>query len=433
VAIATAVLLAIPTSAATASGGGPFDRLAGLSLLLRSALTLQKEGITELIVIARIADVARVQAELRDARFRLRATVVGAPSRIEGVASLASTKSPAVLICAVEHACDPSILRELISAPLSAHVAVAAMSSNRRIGPVAAAPELLTRIAAAAKDPQDVGALGDVALRATGALDAVIDRLYQTNRVLALDVGTRWHARLDNVRGRDDAFHQLFEACRKPVDGIVSTNLNRHVSIFISKRLVNTSITPNQISIFTFTLAIAGAALATRGTYVTLLAAAFLMQWNSILDGCDGELARVRFQHSKLGQWIDTVCDDASNLLFYGGITLGSQALPLHDVLTILGLVAMGSLVVSVAITYTLLIRMGSGDFYALGWSSDAKKNVLVLFFERLLKKDFFIFLYLVMAAFDALPYALAVAAFGHVIAMGASVASAFKASSRAK
>ena len=35
----------------------------------------------------------------------------------------------------------------------------------------------------------------------------------------------------------------------------------------------------------------------------------------SMLDGCDGELARVRFQQSKLGAWLDTFVDDVLNVL----------------------------------------------------------------------------------------------------------------------
>ncbi len=34
----------------------------------------------------------------------------------------------------------------------------------------------------------------------------------------------------------------------------------------------------------------------------------------SVLDGCDGELARVRFQQSKLGAWLDTFVDDVLNV-----------------------------------------------------------------------------------------------------------------------
>ena len=38
----------------------------------------------------------------------------------------------------------------------------------------------------------------------------------------------------------------------------------------------------------------------------------------SVLDGCDGELARVSFQQSKLGAWLDTFVDDVLNVVIDG-------------------------------------------------------------------------------------------------------------------
>ena len=43
----------------------------------------------------------------------------------------------------------------------------------------------------------------------------------------------------------------------------------------------------------------------------------------SILDGCDGELARVRMQQSKLGAWLDTFVDDVLNVLITVSIGIG--------------------------------------------------------------------------------------------------------------
>jgi phosphatidylglycerophosphate synthase len=42
-----------------------------------------------------------------------------------------------------------------------------------------------------------------------------------------------------------------------------------------------------------------------------------------VLDGCDGELARVRFQQSKLGAWLDTFVDDVLNVLMTASAGIG--------------------------------------------------------------------------------------------------------------
>jgi hypothetical protein len=105
---------------------------------------------------------------------------------------------------------------------------------------------------------------------------------------------------LRDADDRREAKRRLFEACRKPVDGVVSRHLNRHISIAISKLVVDTPISPNAMTGFTFSLALVAAAFAVQGGYWPTVAAAFLMQWNSILDGCDGELARVAEVHGAL-------------------------------------------------------------------------------------------------------------------------------------
>ena len=46
-------------------------------------------------------------------------------------------------------------------------------------------------------------------------------------------------------------------------------------------------------------------------------------QLQSILDGCDGELARVRMQQSKLGAWLDTFVDDVLNVLITVAVGIG--------------------------------------------------------------------------------------------------------------
>lgn len=74
---------------------------------------------------------------------------------------------------------------------------------------------------------------------------------------------------------------------------------------------------------------------------------------------------------------------------------------------------------------YVELVRIGSGDFYALSVgvpkSPGGFVGAVVGLFERVLKKDFFIFLFLCMAVAGVLPYATVLAAFGASIALGSA------------
>ena len=64
---------------------------------------------------------------------------------------------------------------------------------------------------------------------------------------------------------------------------------------------------------------LSGAWLATRGTYWALFAGAFLFQAQSVLDGCDGEMSRVTYRGSLVGEWLDTIGDDLTNYCFLPG------------------------------------------------------------------------------------------------------------------
>ena len=50
---------------------------------------------------------------------------------------------------------------------------------------------------------------------------------------------------------------------------------------------------------------------------------ALLSVWASILDGCDGEVARLKLQVTKFGCWLETVCDYLYYLFIFGGMSIG--------------------------------------------------------------------------------------------------------------
>jgi phosphatidylglycerophosphate synthase len=61
----------------------------------------------------------------------------------------------------------------------------------------------------------------------------------------------------------------------------------------------------------------------------TVALGAFLVHVQSVLDGCDGELARLKFQSSRFGEWLDNVLDDTMNIAY--GLALGHASAVLFD------------------------------------------------------------------------------------------------------
>ena len=371
----------------------PDERLAGLSLVLRAVLTAQQQGAQRIVVLVRADDAIGAS----DPRVRVPLTTLV----IDGSLSEALRAEVDAPFLLVRHdvIADASIYRDLCA---SSSDAVATRGASR-IGLLYARPSVLEREAA------DLAEL-------VGELEP-------------LDVGARFAIELRNEVDERRAVDALFESCRKPVDGLVSRYLNRHISLFISRRLVNTRITPNQMTVATFAVGVLAAYMASRGGYRDTLVAASLMQLNSILDGCDGELARVRFQGSRLGEWLDTIGDDFSNVLYWGGLALGARAIAQHgDFLSAAGWVAAGANALAALLNYRKLWGLGTGDLYAvLPHTSGGLASAIGL----VLKQDFFLLFLLVVAVTGYLHYVLPAVAVGALVTLGAAIAGAQRAKSK--
>lgn len=113
----------------------------------------------------------------------------------------------------------------------------------------------------------------------------------------------------------------LLSSLVKPTDGLISKILNRKISLRISKILVNGNVTPNQITIFSFILSILGSILFVFNNYLTTLLAGIVVQLHSIIDGCDGEIARLKFMESSYGAWLDGVLDRYADFMIIFSIT----------------------------------------------------------------------------------------------------------------
>jgi phosphatidylglycerophosphate synthase len=63
------------------------------------------------------------------------------------------------------------------------------------------------------------------------------------------------------------------------------------------------------------------------------------MQAATILDRCDGEVARVKLMETKTGQWVDTISDQATVLSFIIGVPIGYYLTSRSPIAIILGAV----------------------------------------------------------------------------------------------
>ncbi len=136
-------------------------------------------------------------------------------------------------------------------------------------------------------------------------------------------VAELWQA----IRGEPDArTADLVLAKRKVLggavgvdDGLVARYLNRPISRRISERLLSRDVKPWQISLASFFTTLgAGTAFAVGHPAMGGMVA----QFSNVLDGVDGEIARVRYQDSPFGGVYDAILDRISDAALIGGMTL---------------------------------------------------------------------------------------------------------------
>ncbi len=123
-----------------------------------------------------------------------------------------------------------------------------------------------------------------------------------------------------NQESLDRAKDVIFSNVGKTATGWIAVNINGRFSIPLSRHLVKTSLTPNMISVLINVIGILSGPFYALGHPVI---AAICMQIATILDRCDGEVARVKLMETKKGQWVDTISDQVSMLSFYIGLPIG--------------------------------------------------------------------------------------------------------------
>ena len=158
----------------------------------------------------------------------------------------------------------------------------------------------------------------------------------------------------------------LMLSLHKDADGIISRHLNRKISTFISKRIAATAIKPNHVTAVVFLIGAAAGPLAYLGTHLGFALGGFCYWFSAVLDGCDGEISRLKYQGSALGAWLDTVVDDLVCLSYVTGMYFGLDRLVSHPYWSYLGFVAIGFFLLTIFPRYYIMARRGSGDYQKL-------------------------------------------------------------------
>lgn len=154
-------------------------------------------------------------------------------------------------------------------------------------------------------------------------LSDAVQCLIERDELEVFDISGRFWCDIDTIESLEYAKNKMLKSLEKPTDGIISKYINRKISKRITARMVNTNLTPTQITIMSFIMALASAASFSLGEYKYLIIGGILAQASSIIDGCDGEVARLKFLTTDYGAFVDSVLDRYADGIMILGLIIG--------------------------------------------------------------------------------------------------------------
>jgi phosphatidylglycerophosphate synthase len=210
----------------------------------------------------------------------------------------------------------------------------------------------------------------------------------------------RLAVRMLTARDIPAAEQHLRRSSYKDTDAKVA-RFNRRISLPISVALIRTPLTANQLSVILVGVGLYSGWLFSTGHYLAGVLGAFLSLASSILDGCDGEIARLKYQESALGCWIETFGDYSYYIAIFIGLTVGAVRQTGMELFYWVGGAALAGTLVTFALLIYLRARITNGQPSRLHAIARARFKAEPTFWSRLIWRVSFI------ATRAAMPYGI--------------------------
>ena len=208
----------------------------------------------------------------------------------------------------------------------------------------------------------------------------------------------------------------VFEDLLRGDLGFIARHINKKISFRITRYvLCRLPVTPNQVTVGSAVIGLLGCLLVADGRAGATVLGMVAVQLQSILDGCDGELARVRFQQSAIGEWLDTLMDDGLNLALVAAIAVGLRRSGAGAWAGLAGGAIVLMLLVYNLVSYRELVRQRlGGELLKIRWKLNHGRDMKAAWatpgaigpFRRVVltlgRRDTFVFAWMVLAIVQA-------------------------------
>jgi phosphatidylglycerophosphate synthase len=299
-----------------ADGVGPLTIVGGLPLFVRTVLTLQRAGIRDIVVLAG-AEEANLKQLVRDdprvtVSVRWRPVREFPPDDHRTWEALAHEVSGSCLIVGAQMVMAMQLV-EALRREAGADPGALSVVCDNQATEIAVLPPSLMSVSGA--------------IRGEGPpIRALLGRAQAHGRVTAIETSSQspyWCLHVRDASTAQAAERRLFQSLRGQYEGFVDTYFNRAVSALFSRMFLALRFSPNAITLVSTAIGIAAAVAFARGTYAAGVLGALLFQLAAIVDCCDGEVARLTFTESPLGERLDLMTDNVVHMAIFAGLGWG--------------------------------------------------------------------------------------------------------------
>ncbi len=215
-------------------------------------------------------------------------------------------------------------------------------------------------------------------------------------------------ARIQEQKDFSTQHERLLAGSGQNHDSLITRLLSRSVSQKMTRSLLNTSVTPNQITLFSFIMGLGSAICFAGGTYPLNVFGGFSLIFSTWLDGTDGEIARLKFMESEFGGKLDIICDNIVHFFVFGAIGWGVAETTGDETYLYLGGLAAFASLASFILLGNTIFKKNSG---AISPAPDSEPSMA----EKLANRDFINFLML-MALIDQINIFIIISAIGATV-----------------
>lgn len=282
-------------------------KIAGRPVLFRVLMTLARAGIRRVGLPGALREGKSELTPLGDARV---ASAIVWLDHLSPDERAAWTESPALLI-PVNVLLDPPSLKRLLNAPSGADGTGLEESKGTPFPVLLAPPDLLVSTWDRLVAGLPLGEELEIHLR---------------QHRMTLVPGSGLMIAVTDATSQRQAEAALYRSLGTDADSRVDLLINRRCSRLLTRFLVNLPVTPNQVSIASLFLGLGSAWGFWWATPTSALLGLILYMLSVVADHSDGEIARLTFQESAFGEWLDFSVDTLIHALLVLGMGFTARA-----------------------------------------------------------------------------------------------------------